>query len=140
MVGSKFSKISKINHHTHIFQSDITKIKNQVTWRRVLKPWFKFQLLSIRRSIGYKHKWVNGISKLSLTNLWPFLMSLTLLNWPKNHGVLKVLIKIQFHHNIFDLTDTKPLRTTLIIWQVFTLMKLNLNMNETMILNFVIRF
>ena len=33
----------------------------------------------------------------------------------KNHGILKTLIKIQFHHKILNLTNINPLTN----WQVF---------------------
>ena len=77
--------------------------------------------------------------KLFLTNR-PFLISLTLWIWPKNHGVLKVLTKIQFDHNHLNLTNIKTLRTTLTIWQVSTSIKLNLNMNVNLSFNLVIQF
>ena len=54
----------------------------------------------------------------------------------KNHGVLKALTMIQFHHTILNLTKTKPLTN----WQVITSMRLNLNMNMTPIFNFKIQF
>jgi len=66
--------------------------------------------------------------------------SLTIPDFPsyidrtKNHGVLKTSTKIQFHHNILNLTNTKPLTN----WQVSISMKLNLNMNVNSIFNFVI--
>jgi len=54
----------------------------------------------------------------------------------KNNGILKTLIKIQFHHKTLNLTNINPL----IIWQVFILMRLNLIMNMNPIPNFVIQF
>ena len=51
----------------------------------------------------------------------------------KNHGILKTLIKVQFHHKTLNLTNINLLRN----WQVFISMKLNLNMNVTPTHNFV---
>ena len=55
-----------------------------------------------------------------------------ILIWPKNYVVLKVLTKIQFHHNHLNLTNINHLRTVLTIWQVITSLKLKLNMNATL--------
>ena len=52
----------------------------------------------------------------------------------KNHGILNILIKIQFHHKTLNLTNINPLT----YWQVFISVKLNLNMNVTLIHNFMI--
>jgi len=72
--------------------------------------------------------------KLSLINIWPILLSLTLLIWLKIQFILET--KIQFHHNILNLTNINPLTN----WQVFYLMRLNLNVNVIPIPNFVIQF
>jgi len=58
------------------------------------------------------------------------------IDWNQGHGVLEILTKIQFHHNILNLINTNPLTN----WQVFHSMKLNLIMNVTMIPDFVIQF
>ena len=52
----------------------------------------------------------------------------------KNHGVLEILTKIQFHYTKLNLTNLKFLTN----WQVFHSMRLNLNVNP--IFNFVIQF
>ena len=54
----------------------------------------------------------------------------------KNHGILKTMNKIQFHHKTLNLTDIKPLTN----WKVFISMRLNLKMNVTPISNVVIHF
>ena len=54
----------------------------------------------------------------------------------KNHGILKTLTKIQFHHKTLNLTNINPLTN----WQVFILMRLNLIMNVNPMPNFVIQF
>ena len=54
----------------------------------------------------------------------------------KNHGVLKIITKIQFHQTTLSLTNSKPLTN----WQAFASMRLNLNMDMNSIFNFVIQF
>ena len=54
----------------------------------------------------------------------------------QNYGILKILIKIQFHHKTLNWTNINPL----INWQVFILMRLNLKMNVTPIFNIMIQF
>jgi len=41
------------------------------------------------------------MKKLSLSNLWLFLIFLAILMETKNHGILKTMIKIQFHHKFW---------------------------------------
>jgi len=60
----------------------------------------------------------------------------SLLIGTKNLGVLETLIKTQFHHTNLNLTNFKPWTN----WQVFHSMRLNLNMNVTLIPNLVIQF
>ena len=67
---------------------------------------------------------------LTIPNILAMLMKI------KNHGILKILTNIQFHHKTLNLTNINPLTN----WQVFILMKLNLNMNVTPTHNFVIQF
>ena len=54
----------------------------------------------------------------------------------KNHDILEILTKIQFHHKTFNLTNSKPLTD----WQVLISIGLNLKMNVTPIFNVVIQF
>ena len=49
----------------------------------------------------------------------------------QNHGILKTLTKIQLHHKILNLTNINSLMN----WQVFILMRLNLIMNVNPILD-----
>ena len=58
------------------------------------------------------------------------------IDWNQGHGVLEILTKIQFHHNILNLINTNPLTN----WQVFHSMRLNLIMNMNPIPNLVIQF
>jgi len=62
--------------------------------------------------------------------------TLTILMKTKNHGILKTLIKIQFHHKTLNLTNINPLTNL----QVFILIRLNLIMIVNPISNFVIQF
>ena len=78
---------------------------------------------------------INDRNKKTLLNT--FSTILILLAIPtKNHGILKILTNIQFHHKIMNLTNINPLTN----WQVFISIGLNLNMNVTLISNIVIQF
>ena len=74
--------------------------------------------------------------KLCLTHIRPFQIALAILIEIKNLGVLETLIKTQFHHTNLNLTNSKSWTN----WQVFHLMRLNLNVNVTLIPNLVIQF
>jgi len=53
---------------------------------------------------------VNNNNEKTLPNTFrPFPISLAILIGTKNHGVLKILIKIQFSHTNLKLTNPKPL-------------------------------
>jgi len=77
-----------------------------------------------------------GVRKLFLINIWSILIALVVLMSAKNYGVLETLTKIQFHHNILNLTNPNPLTN----WQVFHSIRLNLNVNVNLIPNFVIQY
>ena len=53
--------------------------------------------------------------KIYLTHILPFLIALTILIGTKNLGILKTLIKTQFHYTNLSLTNSKPWTN----WQVF---------------------
>ena len=76
---------------------------------------------------------VNTISDRNEETLPPQFLTipnyLVILIGTKNHDVFETLSKIQFHHNILNLTNRK-LWTN---WQVFISRKLNLDMNVTLV-------
>jgi len=45
--------------------------------------------------------------KLNLTHFWPFLILLAIVT--KNHGILRILTKIQFHHKILSFNQYQPI-------------------------------
>ena len=60
--------------------------------------------------------------ELYLIHYWPFQFFLAILIGTKNYGILETLTKIQFYHNILNLTNPKPWTN----WQVFIFKKIEL--------------